>query len=245
MMMRIISILAFATLLTFKADCQSQFIAESDLIEYLDGTWSLDIVRGGFAGVTLELPHPFYFDSTSHVFVFDASEDNQTLSCKSFINDTLFQETIIDVRENPAQIELPRWQLFNLPDNLCNGADFLEELGFYGFSQDTMVLTFNLGSEGFEHGLSRQEPSSTNNLDVQNIKIFPNPTSDWLRITFEKYVPKKIIVVLYDIGGAIVMTHELQRGSNKLDLSLLEAGPYFYEVIDEDVKIESGKIVKL
>ena len=95
---------------------QSQFATKEEVINYLEGSWNIDVVRGGFGGQTIYLPSPNYYDSTIHVVAFEHSGiDSTPILCRSFINDTLYQERYSRIQENPSQIILPRWQLLTFP----------------------------------------------------------------------------------------------------------------------------------
>jgi len=186
---------------------QSIFSTEEEVVEYLEGEWNLDVVQGGFAGVTYYLPSPFYFDSTVHKIVFESTEiDSTPLICKSFIDDTLYQETFVTISQNPSQIILPRWLLFNLPDNLENNVGLMEEQGFYGFSQDTMVLSGNVAADGFEFGLTRLMTGTEETNQLADIKIYPNPSDG--RIFIEGIEPNTPFE-LFDIEGRLITSGTL------------------------------------
>ena len=66
------------------------------------------------------------------------------------------------------------------------------------------------------------------------VKVFPNPTSDFIMIETQN----KGELALSDMLGKIVMKEELVKGVNKFEVSNLPSGLYFYQVGDN-----SGKIV--
>ena len=70
-------------------------------------------------------------------------------------------------------------------------------------SSHTSCQTLNLGMV-----------STTEETLQYDISVFPNPTSDFLRMTFHDYLPRHASVVFYDLSGAQVLTHSLIGGAN-------------------------------
>ena len=186
------------------------FSTKDEVVAYLEGEWNLDVIQGGFAGGTYYLPTPFYYDSSFHKIVFESTGiDSIPLNCKAFIDDTLYQETFVSISQNPSQIILPRWLLFNLPDNLENNGGLMEEYGFYGFSQDTTVIGGNIIVDGFEFGLTRLITGTEETILQEEIKIYPNPSSG--NIYLEGIKPNTQFQ-LFAITGQLVKT-DLLKGN--------------------------------
>ncbi len=194
---------------------QSQFSSKEEVAEYLEGEWNLDVVYGGFAGQTIYLPSVQFYDSTYHRVVFETTEiDSTPLICKAYINDTLFQESYVKIQENPSQAVLPRWLLYDLPDNLESNVMVMESLGFYGFSQDTVVLGGNTAFDGYDFGLTRLTSSTVDSENEGEIKIYPNPTNS--EIIIER-VDRKTLYRLYDLSGRILKKGTLITNSIELN----------------------------
>jgi len=198
------SIIVIAILGIQNVTAQTIFSTKEEVAEYLEGEWNLDVVQGGFAGGTYYLPSPIYYDSTVHKIIFEITDiDSTPLVCKALIDDTLYQETFVSISENPSQILLPRWLLFNLPDNLEHSVGLMEEMGFYGFSQDTVVLGGNMVADGYEFGLSRLITGTEETYEFGDIKIYPNPSNG--RIFIEGIRPNTQYEI-FDINGKLVGT---------------------------------------
>ena len=101
-------------------------------------------------------------------------------------------------------------------------------------SSNTSCQTINLGIV-----------SNTQKVEKFDISVFPNPISDYLRLTFHDYLPQNASVIFYDVSGASVLNHPLSGGANILDLNLLESGTYVFEIRDQGIVIGSGKVVKI
>lgn len=206
---------------------QSIFTTKEEVAEYLVGEWNLDVVQGGFAGVTFYLPSPYYYDSTFHKIVFEESEiDSTPLVCKAYIDDTLFQMTYVKISENPSQIILPRWLLFDMPENIGNHTTMAESDGFYGFSQDTMVLGFN-GADGYAYGLSRLTTSVEETNQYVDVNIYPNPATDFINIDVKGQLNYQ--VNLYDLEGRLIIT---ATNSSQISTESFSEGTYLLEIKD-------------
>lgn len=76
-----------------------------------------------------------------------------------------------------------------------------------------------------------QITSSVNNINLSNIKIFPNPTNEHLYI--EGAQPGSV-ATLYDVTGRSIYTKELQEGKNHINLSRLAKATYLLQIADTD-----------
>lgn len=224
----------------FAADrslAQSIFSTKEDVADYLEGEWNLDVVRGGFAGGTYFLPSPYYFDSTTHGIMFEKSGiDSTPLICKAFINDTLFEQTYVKISENPSQIILPRWLLYDLPQNLEGNTRVMESEGFYGFSMDTIVLQGTV-IDGYEFGLTRLVTNTDDTHQQRQIHTYPNPSDG--RIFIEGIV-RNAPFELYSIDGKRVNMGEL----NDNVLNLENDGLYILKIKIQDSWLPKTIVVK-
>lgn len=74
-------------------------------------------------------------------------------------------------------------------------------------------------------------PSSTNHLDLNNLKIFPNPASNIVTIEFDKQIEK---VNLFDMNAKLIK----EVNVNQIDLSDMINGIYFLQI-----KILNGELI--
>jgi len=100
-------------------------------------------------------------------------------------------------------------------------------------SSNTSCQTLQLGT------VSTSE--STLELDVS---LFPNPTEGFIRITLHDSLPREGRILLYDLSAKLVLTEKIIGGANGIDLSLLPAGTYVYELVDGQRVLKTGKLVK-
>ena len=80
--------------------------------------------------------------------------------------------------------------------------------------------------------------ATQNILDDSEIKVFPNPVEDRLRIETERVVES---ILVYDFNGRLLL-----RGHTKeLDLNSLDAGSYLVEILLEHEYIYRTKVIKI
>ena len=83
--------------------------------------------------------------------------------------------------------------------------------------------------------------STIKELNAEFLTLAPNPVRDELQLENNR---SGIVFKLYDCFGKQVFRDELVRGKNRIDLSLLQNGIYFYSAADESRgNIHQGKIV--
>ncbi len=88
-------------------------------------------------------------------------------------------------------------------------------------------------------------PVANNDVTIAyNISLFPNPVEDYTRLVFHDYLPEHAQLILYGSNGAKVFSSRVYQES-LIDISSLKAGVYFYEIIDGQVLLDTGKIVKM
>lgn len=81
--------------------------------------------------------------------------------------------------------------------------------------------------------------STENNIMLsQDVKIFPNPVSEYLN--FSKEIKS---IKIYSLDGNLVKNSENINGI-KINLSAVDSGTYFIEAITTDGKIIKEKIIK-
>lgn len=75
------------------------------------------------------------------------------------------------------------------------------------------------------------------NYNSNKIKIYPNPSSNYLKISSENILFDKINIT--DVVGNIIYTFSYKNSSQKIDVSFLRSGLYFLTIETKD-----GNIVK-
>ena len=88
-------------------------------------------------------------------------------------------------------------------------------------------------------------PVSNQNIQHEyDINIFPNPVEDVTRLVFHDYLPERGTIVLYDASGKKVFSTRVYQEC-MIDMDSLNEGVYFYEILDVNTLLISGKLIKI
>lgn len=84
-------------------------------------------------------------------------------------------------------------------------------------------------------------PSSITNLNQENIKVYPNPTSEFLFFDF-KEKNEAYSLVLYDLSGKMVLKETIYN--NSLNVAEVSSGVHLYYVYKKSELVAMGKVLK-
>ena len=102
--------------------------------------------------------------------------------------------------------------------------------------------------QGFWLGAIEGVVLSTDDFTIDALTtVYPNPTSDYLNITFQDMAGEDFEVVLYDILGRAVLQqeHTNSSGSETINLRSLNTGIYLLKVVQSSTsKSKTFKIIK-
>lgn len=114
-----------------------------------------------------------------------------------------------------------------------NETDNLEEEGDMYF-----IKLDKEGNVDFTTGTEEEEPP----FILQQFLVYPNPASDLLRYTFGGSNINAPIIKIFDSAGRLLLTDEIS--DKETDISALVPGYYFYEILDKNKRLQTGKLVK-
>ncbi len=101
------------------------------------------------------------------------------------------------------------------------------------YGSSTMCDTLYLGVVG------------TQDIDLQaNVRVWPNPFTDYLILSLDGYYPQNAYIYFYDVMGRLLNKQRIWYGVNELDVSGFMKGMIFYEVRDGDLVIGRGKLIR-
>ena len=80
-----------------------------------------------------------------------------------------------------------------------------------------------------------------NSLDIVDLKVYPNPTSDVLNIDYKTVITK---VSIFDINGRQVGSYELNATTNSISVDALSSGTYLLKIQTEANETSIVKFVK-
>ncbi|MEA2106001.1 MAG: T9SS type A sorting domain-containing protein [Bacteroidota bacterium] len=118
----------------------------------------------------------------------------------------------------------------------------LGEIAIETLESSTVIL-----SQGFQQGY--YEITSIEKLLENNvaIKVYPNPATDYIYISFESDEIKSVVIELYDLEGKIILKGKRyhSEGPYKINLSGLSSSQYFLRISELSGKtVETFKIIK-
>ena len=87
--------------------------------------------------------------------------------------------------------------------------------------------------------------SIDNAQSERNISLFPNPVTDVTRVAMHDYLPQDASIRFYNQAGQPVQKSALSGVTTLIDMTDLMPGVYIYEVWDKNVRLSSGKVVKV
>jgi hypothetical protein len=77
----------------------------------------------------------------------------------------------------------------------------------------------------------------------RSVLIYPNPFQDAITVNVENIQNENYVLTVFNSLGVQLINSTLANGVNKIDMSKLSSGVYFYKVISHDRIIQSGKLI--
>jgi len=131
----------------------------------------------------------------------------------------------------------------------ATGGDASGSGGSVAYSVGQIVYTTSTGSTGsVAQGVEQAyEISSVGIKETAlniSLSIFPNPTSDYLTLKVEDYNNEALSYSLLDEQGKLVLNEQITNQVTQVAMSNLARGAYFINVLQENKKIQTFKIIK-
>ena len=131
----------------------------------------------------------------------------------------------------------------------ATGGDASGSGGTVAYSVGQIVYTTNTGNTGsVAQGVEQAyEISSVGIKETAlniSLSIFPNPTSDFLTLKVEDYNNEALSYYLIDEQGKLVLNQQITNQDTQVAMSNLARGAYFINVLQENKKIQTFKIIK-
>ncbi|MGM0478254.1 MAG: ice-binding family protein [Bacteroidota bacterium] len=82
----------------------------------------------------------------------------------------------------------------------------------------------------------------TNDMN-NSVRVFPNPFTNIMNVDLENTQNETYNLTVYNTLGIVLINSSLSKGVNKVDMSGLSAGVYYYNVSGDNNIIKSGKLV--
>jgi len=85
--------------------------------------------------------------------------------------------------------------------------------------------------------------STENQANVNPVKLYPNPTEDFILIDQVDEIDGAVRLAIFEISGKKILEETL-IGPKKIDLSELNGGIYIYQLFSDEELIQTGKLAK-
>ena len=138
------------------------------------------------------------------------------------------------------------------------GANSIEDLlweekdGVSKYSALSRGILTMLNDSLFEPAFTEEESGSRIMKDedvIQGdnyvVKVYPNPTNDFVNYSIESDTELQLTLRIYDINGRFIMTKNLINGNNVVNLNEVKSGIYFGQLINCKGEIKHSRFVKL
>ena len=76
------------------------------------------------------------------------------------------------------------------------------------------------------------------------VKVFPNPTTDFLNLNVDNYNISNLSYQLYNVQGRLVANKKIEANSNTINMGSLPRSTYFLKIIDNQKQVKTFKIIK-
>ncbi len=125
------------------------------------------------------------------------------------------------------------------PDTMDPGANE------YSFTYPISTASATASTTGGPIGAPRWYPESSNvdNVSFGDVKIYPNPVKDILKINLGEEAVQNTEIIIYNVLGSVVYRKQLEQGETSIDLKGLSSGIYTYKIFNGN-KNKSGKLIK-
>ncbi len=109
---------------------------------------------------------------------------------------------------------------------------------------ETFINSSNYVTQGFHQSKLTVTSISELNNDEVSISVYPNPTSDNLKLIVNSVNLDNNRFELYDISGSKILHGKIRNAETILKLSNLKSSIYILKIFKEEKEINSYKIIK-
>ena len=132
-----------------------------------------------------------------------------------------------------------------------SGGDATGSGGTAAYSVGQIVYTTNTGADGsVAQGVQQPyEISIVDGIEQADginleLKVYPNPTNDFLNLIVEDYNNEMLSYQLYDINGQIIKQGEILGIETTIMMEFQVPGNYLLIVFDDQSEVKTFKIIK-
>ena len=132
---------------------------------------------------------------------------------------------------------------------LTSGGDVISSNGSLSFSVGQVSYNAYSSpsgtiSEGVQQAFEMSSLSTKQPEEVFSLSIYPNPTSEFLTIKFKREFAKGYHLQVFDLQGQLVINQDIHDQKTIIDLRDVASSTYILNLLKDNSKIQSFKILK-
>ncbi len=112
---------------------------------------------------------------------------------------------------------------------------------------EPVIATVTDGTTTLTQGFHQTKLTVTAVDDIQiaglEIKVYPNPTSDYVTVHFSKVVEKPTYL-LFDLSGRLIQQKNIESTDEKIDMTAYSGGSYILKLNSGQQPLQTFKIIK-
>lgn len=132
-----------------------------------------------------------------------------------------------------------------------SGGDAIGTGGSSSYSVGQVLYTTNTGTNGsVAQGVQQPYEISivTAIEDAKDINVsfsvYPNPTTDFLKINLGNYTFENLIYQLFDANGKLLETNTINKNETNVEMSNNSRGMYLLKIINNNKELKTFRIIK-
>ena len=119
----------------------------------------------------------------------------------------------------------------------------IDELEIHYGAGKIRAATFG---RGIWESVLHSQPNGIANDYFSYVSLYPNPTTDYFILNTPKsLMGRKAVLNIYNLAGQIVLSENITKTNQHIDISALNSGYYVYELSVIGAKIVRNKLVVL
>lgn len=132
-----------------------------------------------------------------------------------------------------------------------SGGDAAGSGGTSSFSVGQVTYTTNTGTDGSMAQGVQQPYEISIVTEIEEAKeislsfsVYPNPTTNYLKINIGNYNPENLIYQMFDVNGKLIETNKISNNETRVEMNNSSRGIYFLKIINNNKELKTFQIVK-
>lgn len=134
---------------------------------------------------------------------------------------------------------------------LVSGSNISGNGGSVSYSVGQLVYKTHIGTNGsVAEGMQQPYEISvvttiekTTNIKLA-VSVYPNPTTNYLTLSIEKFESSNLLYQLYDMNGKLLQNKKITGAKTNIDMTSIVPSTYFIKITQNNKDIKIFKIIK-